>query len=999
MDSPSSSKQTPRVSPYRDTRRFAAVAGVAILILILLAWVELPGSHGKSLLEHIGTSSRTPNASAEATDKRGEETPPSPASRAQAPDASELYIYGKVVDPAGRAIAGARVATYPEFTISPFAESDTEDPRKFMFSRATGADGNFAFRIGGTAPRFSIVAMAPGYSPGILEPAILNEENLIILAPSRAIRGRVRDFAGAPVEGAQIAWRGLLGATQCERRAVSSANGSYQIGDVPSVAAWYDATSAPFWFEVNAKDFAPLLIEDSNRENRRYYPANGAADEEFDIYLSRGARIRGRVVEDETGKPIPGALVALHSYLGMSEVGRGPNVNMQFPLNGIRVAETKTNETGDFSLDRVPSRGVHASIYANTMDREPFVGCVGAFVEGRAPAAADAPLLYQNESFTLELRLPRAGAVRGKVISGGGAPVAGMLVAPLHVQWSRFKLFFRSIPGAIVRSDENGFYTLPRVAAKSKESAKVSANEAAQEVAVHAFPDNFNLPFAYVNVQPKAGGTVDAPPLVIAADAEFDLEILDERGAAVPGAWATVFPSDSSWGYPSAVGDRAGHIHYALAGGHPFPGNGTLLIRAPGYAPRLTVKFTKNESGPNRFTDRVVLSKGRRLAGRAFHADGTPACDVQISVHNNGLARVQATAHEAVYTTPDGRAEPALYSLTRTRSDGSFAAFDLPPGPYFVHALWWSNRQSVESVSLDYADVSENEPPLEIQLPEKCNIRGSTVHGRVLDQKTSEPILSYWGTLDGGTGNFPIVRTGIGEFVVHHVPDGIYKLQIEARGCRSATIDNIQIGGPDGDRPIEARLVRGAVIRGTTRLPQGANPNTLWIDLAPASSATGGAWAYAHVQHDGSFVIEGVHPGKYYISADSAPVGDHRVSLSPAEAIPIEIGEKDTDREVHIVFVECALLQIDLECPLLPGQDLAGSEEQYKTRAGALLEFVASNGVAVATFEGLLSNQSFPHRVAPGHYRVRLTLPGRPADELDVDVPGTDTVRAKLVAR
>jgi hypothetical protein len=129
-----------------------------------------------------------------------------------------LSAWGKVVDAAGRPVAGAAVYVREWSFARRSATPDGPVMEDVMASTSTAADGTFAFRdirlpkpyleevSPGTPSPWDVVATAPGHGIGWTRLPGSNPRKPIIvaLATEGVLRGRVTNGKGDPIPGARI---------------------------------------------------------------------------------------------------------------------------------------------------------------------------------------------------------------------------------------------------------------------------------------------------------------------------------------------------------------------------------------------------------------------------------------------------------------------------------------------------------------------------------------------------------------------------------------------------------------------------------------------------------------------------------------------------------------------------------------------------------------------------------------------------------------------------
>jgi protocatechuate 3,4-dioxygenase beta subunit len=295
----------------------------------------------------------------------------------------EAVVEGRVVDPEGAPVEGARVvarAAPVPMTLRPSSIDLIGDEKPV----ATGADGRF--RIGGLPGErmVRLEVQKEGFAAasirGVRAPT--EEPVAVVLRPAARVRGTVVDGRGRPIPDAEISrsWRtmsfgspgGLFRPVRTDER------GEFEIDDL---------SPGPIAFEAEASGYrmsSPVTVE----------LAPGELLDGVEIVLHEGTSVTGRVVGPD-GLPVAEAQVSarIESGEGLSTGGRG---------------FARTAADGRFELDTLA----------------PGVAIVVARKEGFAEATETLELGPGGAS--LELALGRGTVVSGWVLDPDGAPAAGI---------------------------------------------------------------------------------------------------------------------------------------------------------------------------------------------------------------------------------------------------------------------------------------------------------------------------------------------------------------------------------------------------------------------------------------------------------------------------------------------------------------------------------------------------------------------------------------------
>ncbi|HKI20421.1 MAG TPA: sigma-70 family RNA polymerase sigma factor, partial [Isosphaeraceae bacterium] len=320
-----------------------------------------------------------------------------------APD--RMVITGRVLDPNGKPVAGARVAV----VALPLPQPQTHDLRALERTQVLGsarADALGRFRV--DFPRSMIgrwdvdlVAGATGWALGgkAMEPNTTSADETITLQPERALRGRFIDLQGQPIAGVSVRvyqYNGLPYETA---------------GEAP---AWPGPVKTDGQGRFALRGMGPngtiMLEATSDRHARQMFridPGDEAWARETNFALSPAQAIEVRVTRADDGKPVPGAWV-----------------NVIAPRRGmvarpVPVPETNAR-TDEHGLVRItPALGESFWITASAPASVPYLNqrVILAWPKGAVRQA-------------VELKLMRGVPVRGTITEEpSGKPVAGALVA------------------------------------------------------------------------------------------------------------------------------------------------------------------------------------------------------------------------------------------------------------------------------------------------------------------------------------------------------------------------------------------------------------------------------------------------------------------------------------------------------------------------------------------------------------------------------------------
>jgi hypothetical protein len=757
------------------------------------------------------------------------------------------------------------------------------------------------------------------------------------------------DRHGRGVAGARVRWLGVLMGGVVEREAESAADGSFALEDLPSPLDFRDQAA---WIEARAAGFAPLLIEDREPQ----------ADGKLVLVLVRGSRVRGFVVDADTGAPLPGARVVLWSSEGARALVSGPGLYVPSPWCQRPLAESETDGDGGFALAHVPSEGFHPVPCPDRAQRGPVVACAGAIAPGYAPEAVELPLLPDGATEEVRLRCRPLGAVHGRVLDAAGRTLAGIEVQATPSDFGAlfFPDWIEGLPAWRRETGADGRFRLDGVPA-SRPGPVV--------VRVWARPPGFDTGFS-VDVPVAAGQDAEAPDLVVGAVPAVDLVVTDGDGRPVWGAVPSVQVIDRFLREQRTGPDGRVRVHFHRHAAEAPPVR--LLVRARGYAATVSAPVLPSETAPPLVA--VALGPGFRASGRVRTAAGGPAAGARVTAAHPrlGAAEVCGPAPESAALLAPGNER--IHASVRADEQGRFELVDLPPGPWRLVAREREEDGPVDATSVVAAGAGE----VVLTLPLRREEPGTALEGSVREDGTDVPPIDFRVWIGEGPGRIEARKTAPGRFRFDRVPWGGWVVRATAPGFLSHVGEPMALGPGDAPRPVDVRLVRGIVLRGRVEGPPG-------LDLAGGRLAflpdDGSSASWGRFERDGSYEVGGLRPGRhklfaFYPSGEPplAPIAGHDF------LVPRAAGELRHDLTVGIG----ATLWIEL--PRSAPAPAAG--ERLEIRDGA--------GLVVCEERELAAGTSFALPLRPGVWTARLTAPGRERWERTVRLAPGDRARVTL---
>lgn len=285
-----------------------------------------------------------------------------------------LRISGRCVDSKNQPISGIDVGLFEIETL--------KQSRRVLRSRRTGKSGLFEFRSlpefpadGSNDRYFIIVARKAGWSTMVRQFYSGTEVKPLnfTMQPAAKLRGVVTDADGKPVEGA-VVYRSRIGPSAIDGvlSAVSDKNGRFELNDVPE---WI-----PQKREEKVKGRVVVFGGGTAFLHARHPEAGMGlgtyqqVPSTVEIQLKPAAIATGRVVHEETGKPVSGVYVAAQAFErnGWGEALTDEEGNFRLPLSqadsyniwaivpgltmqaipGVKVEHGKTTAAGTIKLTK-----------------------------------------------------------------------------------------------------------------------------------------------------------------------------------------------------------------------------------------------------------------------------------------------------------------------------------------------------------------------------------------------------------------------------------------------------------------------------------------------------------------------------------------------------------------------------------------------------------------------------------------------------------------------
>jgi RNA polymerase sigma-70 factor (ECF subfamily) len=908
----------------------------------------------------------------------GAETAPGPAA------AAAVAVTGVVRDAGGAPVPGAKVVSFAATigrAVSPDEPGSAEGPVR---AARTDASGRFAVAVDPQSPVASLIADAAGFSPAFVDAARAGDDVVIGLDRARVLTGFVRDLAGKPVPGAKVTWLGLLARARIERSGTAAADGAYRVDGIPSPEALRATASYDAWVQAVADGFAPMVVPFGWTRLR------AREDLTFDLFLPRGATLRGRILDADTQEPVPNATVVL--WTTGASIGFS---GWDSPYGYAEVGRTTSDDAGRYVMARIPAEGIPYPAIGHYDERGQVVGFVAAFAPGYVAASGGVSLVADGESVAVDLLCWPAAGVEGRVVDERGRPVAGASVqcattGPVARRGGWLPERYRDALRSFAITDADGRYAIRGCAApRSDAPAKVEALDVAYAKVQEGWSET--RPSAEIVVH--AGRTTSAPDLVMTPFPGTLLRVVDASGNAVGGATVTGSGADLTTGLDGTCRKAFSPTEIRRAGSGPIE----VIVRAPGFAKTLAAIPL-----PLAPEVRVVLGKEHFVAGRVLAADGSPADQVAIRVLNANADPKDRKPRAGPFAQPAESARGALvvYGWGRTSDDGTFRCGGLPAGPYEIHATKYGPQvpgREQKQVDAIVTGIATDAADVVLRLPELAPADPvNAIEGTLTDARTRDPIVRFDAYLKrGGMALIAAARIAPGRFRFDDVPSGTWDLSVTAKGYAKLERPGLVVVAPPAkNEPLDLGMAPGITLQGRVLTPPSVEITKLEIVVFRSSGPRVG---FCVVERDGSYRVSDLEPGTYRIGTGWFASASAYTFLAPVgtEPITLRAGEPVAVRDLS--FVPGGSIVFKTTSPRLPKTPYsdaieAASDAQLAVLAASSAEIRDARGVVV--WSGRAMDQSLPSfAFPPGDYVVMVALPDAEPQQK------TATVKAGEVTR
>ncbi|MHC4930816.1 MAG: carboxypeptidase regulatory-like domain-containing protein [Planctomycetota bacterium] len=783
------------------------------------------------------------------------------------------------------------------------------DNRRTRYTESTSTSELGTFRFDNLAPGSYFVLVQPEAHPPQARSVTLprTQEVLFELVEGGSVAGRVSNDRGEAIAGAEILLRGRHEYTLVTGlyTAVSDTEGHYRVahalaGPIQTVLVQHTE------YGIHGSDqgdlYPPQELVRKGEELR------------FDIELPAGVPVRGIVVFEESGKPVPSARVNLlrlgKTYANLRTVhtteadgegkfefphvaegtyaleatsdlaarlpirsaGRGRPVTMDFFTDGVsppkeqRIELAGTGGVRGAIVGLEPSQMTRTGVQVTVADVTRY-GAVDDFgfyeilhvpptddtvVQAWRPQMKSEPFAVRaGETVEVELSASAEGGLGGVVLDEDRIPIPRARV--MAVRESRVKNEIASLLGG-------GDWRSRTTDSEGRFVLPVQGDAEAKWV-VLAIHDEYDFAMSEAVTAPEEGETTD---LTIELVRSGTMSGIVEHEGGGPAANVLVYSSPKrEKGVPFETRPRR-TVTTGIDGLFEMTGIGLGAYTVSAWSPEGSVESLEAQAGEDDL--RLLIRPSKYIGGLIVDEDGAPI----------SRARVYAIV-------PGAKGEAKRYGAFG--QSGRFRISNLEEGSYPIEvAPNTQNRWGASTVSFDV----ERSPPVPTGTDNLVITvsYGPEIRGRVLGPG-NKPLggvtvlaMALRAPKQEKKGSQPdvprAITNGAGEFKLR----GVGEKEVELLAGGAGYMPTAMRATP-GEGPVTIHMEKGEVIEGRILKPDGTPLQRHWFSISPLSkdvqarvnswmsrgvqNVVYGSWGYAGKRTDssGRFVVDGLWPGEY----------------------------------------------------------------------------------------------------------------------------------------
>lgn len=332
-------------------------------------------------------------------------------------------LMGTITDTGGSPVAGANL-TLSLAAMGLQTTSDSSDPT--TEKAVTNADGTYAFNNMAVG-QYTMTVAADGYGRLTKQQINVGEDEDtsqdLVLEVASAMGGTITSTNGTPIEGAIVKVYSIANRdTRTQTQTESQADGTFLVNDIPD------------------GEYS-LRVEAEGYKDEPWTRAS-SGEMSLTIQLSPKPKIRGRVVDAQTGKPLTTFTVNLRQGV--------TNSDMSTKVQGT--TKSVSDPEGRFEVD-APLPGDYR---------------VEAVAAGYAPSFSEDFRIEEGQELPgITVNVDKGGSISGTLVDSSGQPVSGALVKSNNNHWtgtpfdlSMGEFFPGTATKSQARSGSDGTFTL-----------------------------------------------------------------------------------------------------------------------------------------------------------------------------------------------------------------------------------------------------------------------------------------------------------------------------------------------------------------------------------------------------------------------------------------------------------------------------------------------------------------------------------------------------------
>jgi RNA polymerase sigma factor (sigma-70 family) len=332
------------------------------VVMTALALAGLASGAGYLALALASSREGEPPGAPMVRTARTEPRPPDPPRPAE----GRMTVAGRVLDPDGKPVAGAAVDLVARRRSPRVGTTDEGDDYALLAQGRTDADGRYRLDAPRTASTrvfdVHMLAAAPGYALGWadLNPDAEQPAAEVTLQPEQVVRARLVEVTGAPAKGVEVRVSYVARPNNKDKDRYDGV--SVGLNPPEGLRTWPKAVKTDDQGRIAVPGVGRganigLEVRDLRyaRQGRSIDAAGAAAGKESTLVLEPARLIEGRVLAEDTGRPIPDAIVSAR-HLVKSQRALGISI-LRFRADAQGRFVLNLPASDNYTLEAFPSGG------------------------------------------------------------------------------------------------------------------------------------------------------------------------------------------------------------------------------------------------------------------------------------------------------------------------------------------------------------------------------------------------------------------------------------------------------------------------------------------------------------------------------------------------------------------------------------------------------------------------------------------------------------------